>query len=74
MQTSEVVATVSLLNTCTCISEILGANTYIKNNSSFGVDCKTASLQFVVETSWVMGVDKKNFVGRKTINMTKTFV
>lgn len=59
MQTSEVVATVSLLNTCTYISEILGANTYMKNSDSFGVDCKRASLQFIVEISWAMGVEKK---------------
>jgi len=74
VQTSEVVATVSLLNTCTYISEILGANTYVKNSIYFGVDCKTASLQFIVETTWAVGVDKKYFVGRKTRNMTKTFV
>jgi len=67
-----VVATVSLLNTCTYIPEILGANTYVKNSSSFGVDFKTASLQFMVVTSWVMGVDKKIFVGGKTINITTT--
>jgi hypothetical protein len=74
VRTSEVVATLSLPNTCTHIPESLGANTYVKNTISFGVYCKTASLQFMVITSLAVGEDMQNFVGRKTINMTKTFV
>jgi hypothetical protein len=60
VRTSEVVATLSLLNTCTYIRESLDANTYVKNSNSFGVDCKTASLQFMVITSWDVGIDMQN--------------
>lgn len=68
MQTSEVGATLSLLNACTYISESLRANTSVK----------TAIL-----VEWIViygdnilgcGVDVQNFVGRKTANMTTTFI
>jgi hypothetical protein len=74
VRTSEVVVTLSLHNTCTYIPESLGANAYVKNSNPFWVDCKTAFLQFMLITSWAVGVNTQHFVGRKAINMTTTFV
>jgi len=48
VRTSEVVVTLSLLNTFTYIPESLDANAYVKTSNPFGVDCKTASLQILI--------------------------